>query len=129
MPPALLFVGCRSATKDRLYADEIDKWAKQGAAEVRYALSQDPENPLAAGCKYVQDRMLKDKEDVVRLWEQGAKVFLCGSPGLVESVGKAARDIVKERAVAKGLGCIGDEELEKWFSERRNVRFVADVFR
>jgi cytochrome P450 / NADPH-cytochrome P450 reductase len=128
LPPALLFVGCRSATKDRLYAEEIDEWARQGAADVRYALSQEPKNPIASSCKYVQDRMLKDKEDIVKLWEQGAKVFLCGSPGLVESVGKAARDIFKERAVVKGLS-VGDEEVEKWFSERRNVRFVADVFR
>ena len=84
--PALMFMGCRSRTKDRLYADEIDAWVEAGAVDVRYAFSKEPEK--SQGCKYIQDRLLKDKEDVLRMWGDGAKVFTCGGPEVSSSIGE-----------------------------------------
>jgi cytochrome P450 / NADPH-cytochrome P450 reductase len=34
---AVLFVGCRLETKDRLHAEQIDKWVEQGVVGVKYA--------------------------------------------------------------------------------------------
>ena len=127
LAPAMLFVGCRSATRDRLYADEIDEWAKAGAVDVRYAFSREAEHPMAKGCRYVQERMLKDKEDVYEMWGRGAKVYVCGSPALAESVREAAKVLVKERWEAKGRE-VEEEMLRKWFQEKRGERFVTDVF-
>ena len=122
LAPALLFVGCRWKARDRLYADEFDAWAKQGAVDVRYAFSRESD-----GCKYVQDRVSKDKEDVFKMWDQDARVYVCGSPQLAEAVGKVGRELVKARAKAKGNE-MSEEDVEKWLGGMRNERFVTDVF-
>ena len=127
LAPAILFVGCRSATRDRLYAEELDRWSTAGAVDVRYAFCEDTGDPRAAGCQYVQERMLKDKEDVYAMWERGAKIFVCGSPGLAKAVGAAARQLVRDRMAAKGKG-VEEEKLREWFLHQRGERFVTDVF-
>jgi len=125
LAPALLFLGCRSATSDRLYADEIDQWAKSGAVDVRYAFSREPEK--SQGCKYVQDRMMKDAKDVVRMFEEGAKCFTCSGPAASESISKAAVKIYQDRMKEMGKE-MTDEEAKEWFRQERNERFVVDVF-
>ena len=125
LAPALLFFGCRSSTADLLYADEMDEWIRAGVVDVRYAFSREPE--AAQGCKYVQDRILKDKADVRRMWQDGAKVFVCGSSALSHEVGKAARILVAEAAAERGE-TLTDGEAAEWFKQRRNERFVVDVF-
>jgi cytochrome P450/NADPH-cytochrome P450 reductase len=121
----LLFVGCRSPTADRLYGGEFDEWARLGAVDIRYAFSKDQHE--SEGCKYVQDRIIKDKEDVIKLWENGAKVFICGSSRLSKGVGEATRAIMKEESKQQGKE-LSEEDLREWFSKMRNERFVADVF-
>ncbi|KAF2809760.1 cytochrome P450 [Mytilinidion resinicola] len=125
LAPALLFIGCRSRTADRLYGDELDEWAKVGAVDLRYAFSR--ESDASEGCKYVQDRMLQDKEDLVGLWDQGAKVFVCGSPSMVEGVRGAALQLVKEGKAQEGLEAT-KEESEAWLRGLRNERISVDVF-
>jgi cytochrome P450/NADPH-cytochrome P450 reductase len=69
----LLFMGCRDPDKDFLYSDsDLKKWIEVGAVEVRPAFSRALEK--SEGCKYVQDRILKDGEDVKALYRQNAKV-------------------------------------------------------
>lgn len=126
LAPAVLFVGCRSSTADRLYADEIDTWCKAGAVHVRYAFSQDSDQ--SEGCKHVQDRMIKDKDDIFDLWDRGAKVFVCGSSGLAEAVGSAARTLIMGKMNVEGEDDGVEERLRLWFTEMRNERFVTDVF-
>ncbi|KAF1993752.1 cytochrome P450 [Amniculicola lignicola CBS 123094] len=123
LAPALLFVGCRSPSADSLYHEEFAQWARAGAVDIRYAYSREPDHPSAAGCKYVQDRMLRDQEDVVRMWEQGAKVYLCGSPGMVEGARKISREIAEE----KRSDAI-PEQIETFFKRMRNERIAVDVF-
>ncbi|KAI9663870.1 MAG: hypothetical protein M1821_007360 [Bathelium mastoideum] len=123
---ALLFVGCRSDSTDRLYAEEFDRWAAMGAVDVRYAFSQEPEK--SDGCKYLQDRMLRNKDDIRDLWRKGAKVYVCGSPEIAMEAGKAARQIVKEAAAEMGTDGT-DETVDKWFETNKNERIVSDVFR
>jgi cytochrome P450/NADPH-cytochrome P450 reductase len=125
LAPALLFVGCRSKTKDRLYADEMDLWARDGAVDIRYAFSREADD--SESCKYVQDRLLKDKKDVIDLWQKGAKVFVCGAPGLSHAVGEASRKLLQEEAKKKSKE-MTNEMVEEWFKERRNERFATDVF-
>jgi len=92
LAPAVLFIGCRSSSSDRLYGEDLDAWEKEGAVDVRNAFSQQPEHAYARGCKYVQDRMIGDKDDIFELWDRGAKVFICGSSGLVYAVEQAAEN-------------------------------------
>ena len=125
LAPALLFMGCRSGTKDRLYADEIDSWIKTGAVDVRYAYSREPEK--SEGCKHVQERIVKDKEDVLRMWHEGAKVFICGGPAVSSGVGDAAKLLLLESHEARGE-IMTEEQASEWFRQRRNQRYVVDVF-
>lgn len=69
----LLFFGCRYPDKDYLYSDsEMKEWIKLGAVDVRPAFSRASEQ--SNGCRYVQDRIVKDGEDVKALYRQRAKV-------------------------------------------------------
>lgn len=122
LAPALLFFGCRSPLADSLYHDEFEKWAKIGAVNIRYAYSREPDHPDAAGSKYVQDRMLNDKEDVRKYWKMGAKVYVCGSPSMVEGIKKATKVLIEENTNTT------PEQMEKFFSSMRNERIAVDVF-
>lgn len=140
LAPAVLFLGCRSSTRDRLYAEEMDEWSALGAVDVRYAFSHQEEGGetdrgLSAGCKYVQDRMWESRETVYEMWDLGAKIFVCGSPGMAKAVGGMARRLVGERMRVKGRGVDADGEeeeergkMEEWFDRQRGERFATDVF-
>lgn len=125
LAPAVLFLGCRTPEGDALYADEFREWEKLGAVEVHYAFSQSPRD--SEGCRYVQDRIVKDKGLVVEMWQAGAKVYTCGSPGVSQEVARVARSIVKERVKVEGRE-LSEEELEEWIRKRKGERIVSDVF-
>lgn len=110
--PAHLFLGCRSATRDRLYADLIDEWSKAGAVNVYYSFSREPEH--SEGCKYVPDRMLKEADVIAAAWQAGARAYVCGNRAFAQSVGVAARSVVEETLAArKSEEGWSDAEVEK----------------
>ena len=96
---AALFVGCRSQTKDRLYAEEMDEWAKKGVVEVKYAFSQEKEK--SGGCAYVPEAMVRDAEEIIGLWRADVRVYVCGSQKLAEGTEEAAQKIVREAVKRK----------------------------
>jgi cytochrome P450/NADPH-cytochrome P450 reductase len=122
---ALLFVGCRYHDRDRLYADEFDTWEKLGAVELRYAFSREPE--MSTGCKYVQDRMRAAKDELHEAWENGAKVYVCGSAKVGEAVSEVCKDLYRNKARELGKEKT-EEQVEEWFWALRNERFATDVF-
>ncbi|KAF7949340.1 uncharacterized protein EAE97_002849 [Botrytis byssoidea] len=139
LAPAILFVGCRSSTSDRLYARELDRWKDLGVVDIRYSFSRDSESPpseretmrMGQGYKYVQQRMLadKDKKDILRLWDEGARVYVCGGGAFVKEVGKVAREIMRERLREKGVTIEGGkEELEERFRNGLVDRCATDIF-
>jgi cytochrome P450/NADPH-cytochrome P450 reductase len=125
LAPALLFVGCRSPKADRLYGAELDEWARLGAVDVRYAYSQDP--AASEGCKYVQDRLLKDKDDVLEMWYQGARFYVCGSRMMAQGVSAASSQLVVEAAKKEGKE-VTEEEIIEFKQKMRNERFLSDIF-
>jgi cytochrome P450/NADPH-cytochrome P450 reductase len=122
---ALLFVGCRAPELDALYTDEMAEWMKIGAVDVRYAFSK--ETNKSEGCRYIQDRMLKDKQDVYDLWKADAKVLVCGSHVVAKEIGRVAKQLLAEDMKAKGKETT-ELELEAWMTKNKNERFVSDVF-
>ena len=123
--PALLFYVCREPGVDDLYADEFERWEKLGAVEMRRAYSRAPEK--SQGCKYVQHRMSHDREDLYRLWDQGAKVLVCGSRDVGKAVEAVCVQLVQERASARGSE-VTEEKARAWWDKQRNERYVTDVF-
>lgn len=125
LAPAVLFAGCRRAGKDQLYVDEFETWAKLGAVDVRWVFSQEPS--AEDGCKYVQDRLLKDSGDTNKMWEEGARFYICGSKQLAQGVGVAARKMAMQTSKQKGKE-LTKEEVDAFVKRMRNERFVTDIF-
>lgn len=128
LAPAVLFVGCRSSKGDRLYAEELDAWQKLGAVDVRYAFSQEPDHDLAGGSRYIADRMLRDMEDVRRLWKSGAKVYVCGSRKVQEGIGEAVKKIWQEVVKQEQWDDATKSEHEQKLKEGLANRAVSDIF-
>lgn len=124
LAPAVLFVGCRRPERDQLYREELEAWAKLGAVDVRWVFSRD-----GAGdeCQYVQDRMLRDREDIDRLWLEGARFYICGSRGLAKGIGAVARKLIADGAKRNGKDYT-PEEVNDFVKRMRNERFVTDIF-
>jgi cytochrome P450 / NADPH-cytochrome P450 reductase len=125
LAPALLFFGCRTPETDDLYRDELDRWEKMGAVEVRRAYSRAVDKSL--GCKYVQDRLYHDREEVLDLWDKGAKVFVCGSREVGKAIEEVCVKLVVESGERYGKVC-AEEEAREWWGSVRNERYATDVF-
>ncbi|KAB8262944.1 cytochrome P450 [Aspergillus pseudonomiae] len=120
LAPAALFFGTRSPEQDDLYAVELTEWEQAGAVEVYRTFSRCSE--ASEQCRYVQDRVWRERERFMELWEMGAKVFVCGS----RSVGDGVREaIIRILVEAEGKDKDG---VTARFEAVRNVRYVTDVF-
>ena len=119
--PALLFFGCSHPEVDFLYKDELTAWEHQGVVSVRPAFTLIPE----VGGKYVQDRLWRDRADVIELVKQGAIMYVCGD-------GRRMAPAVHETCVRIYQEATGStlDEAERWMTEmeRNYGRYVADVF-
>ncbi|KAI9871330.1 MAG: hypothetical protein M1823_008479, partial [Watsoniomyces obsoletus] len=90
---ALLFVGCRDPQTDKLFSDELEQWSSAGAVKVYYAFSQAMDS--SHGCKYVQDRLWREREEARKLFNDGARAYICGS----SAIGKGVADAVAKMTV------------------------------
>lgn len=122
LAPAMLFFGCRSPDQDDLYREQLNEWEGLGAVEVLRSYSRAPDK--TEGCKHVDDMMWKHRERLMELWRQDAKVYVCGSRGVAESVKEA---IIKIKVDADGDKA-DEVGTRKWFEGLRNIRYVTDVF-
>jgi cytochrome P450/NADPH-cytochrome P450 reductase len=126
LAPALLFFGCRSPAQDDLYAEELAGWEALGAVEVRRAYSRDADKSL--GCKYVQHRIDHDTADIIKLWDSGAMVYVCGSREVGKAVEEAFVKMAMGRKTEKHPDGPNEEEARSWFENLRNERYATDVF-
>lgn len=116
LAPALLFYGCRESRKDDLYREEMDEFERQGVVSVRRAFSREEGKKKY----YVGDKLWEDRQEVKRLWDEGGKVYVCGSRAVGEGVKKVFGRVV--------LGNEGEDGVKKWFEGVRNLRYAVDVF-
>lgn len=118
---ALLFFGCNHPDVDLLYEDELKSWEQAGVVEVRGAYSAAPEGDV----KFVQHRLWQDRADVVAMFQQGARIFVCGD---ARTVMTGVRDTAI-RVYREGTRCSA-EEADRWEAEfeQNHSRFYADVF-
>ncbi len=72
--PTILYYGCR-IEQDLLYSNELDKWSKLGAVQIKIAFSrQSDENK-----KYVQHLIWEDRNEIAKLYREGTRFYTCGS--------------------------------------------------
>jgi cytochrome P450 / NADPH-cytochrome P450 reductase len=72
--PALLFFGCRHPEQDFIYEGELRAFAEGGVAQLHPCFSRVPDRTRM----YVQDEVLERKDEVWKLIEAGAVVYVCG---------------------------------------------------
>ncbi|TAQ85754.1 hypothetical protein B7494_g5932 [Chlorociboria aeruginascens] len=116
--PAMLFFGCRHEDKDFLYKDELKEWERKGVVTVKPAFSKMGDKPV-----YVQDVIYENREEAMRLFQSGGKIFCCGSAA---RLGKSAGEVCK-RIYREDKGCT-EEEAEHWLQAQKEDRYVSDVF-
>ena len=125
LAPAVVFYGCRNPDIDDLYRGEMDEWEKFGVVTVYRAYSRRVD--ASHGCKYVQDRLWRERETVGELWSKDARIYVCGSNKIAESAKEILVQIVQEESGKMGHS-MTNEEAAEWFEKQRNQRFATDVF-
>ncbi|KAF7916449.1 uncharacterized protein EAE97_012109 [Botrytis byssoidea] len=125
LAPAYLFIGCGHPDKDALFSDELKKWEADGVVKLYYAFSKAPE--LSKGCRHVQDRLWEEREELKKVFDGGAKLYVCGSSMVGEGVSVMTKKIYAEAADLLGKTKT-DEEVEDWFQGIKNDRYASDVF-
>jgi cytochrome P450/NADPH-cytochrome P450 reductase len=122
---AVLFVGCRGEG-DKLYGELWKEWEGVGAVRVYYAFSR--EEIGSNGCRYAQDRVWEEREEVRRLFKRGARAYICGSSRLGKGVADVVARIVREDKERMGEGDYTLEDGLRWWESLRGERFAVDVF-
>ncbi|EGE03825.1 hypothetical protein TEQG_02858 [Trichophyton equinum CBS 127.97] len=123
--PAYLFIGCRHPEKDALFKDELRKWETDGVVTVFYAFSAASEQ--SKRCRYVQDRLWEERGEMRKVFDQGAKLYVCGTSRVGEGIASTVKKIFQDYCASVGKPKT-DEEVERWFQDIKSNRFSSDVF-
>lgn len=126
LAPAVLFYGCREPGKDDLYPEEFAKWEEAGAVKIFRVYSRKPE--LSQGRKHVQDALWEERHDYTPLWDQGARLYVCGSRAVGDAVTETALRLYTAGEKKKHDKDISEDEAKQWWEQLRNARYATDVF-
>jgi len=121
MGKMVLFVGCRSR-KHAVYASELEA---SGVVDVRYAYSRGDGRDGFPG--YVQDRLWAEREELVDMWDQGGRMYVCGSKAVSVGCKEVVRNVYREVA-AKRCGKKTEAEVDEWWIKILRERYAVDVF-
>ncbi|KAI0860400.1 cytochrome P450 [Xylaria cubensis] len=124
LAPAFLFIGCRNE-EEALYIQDFDNWQREGAVELRFAYSRPKGEPSKP--EYVQDKIWQEREHLVKLWDSGAKAYICGGPPVIHSVREVIKRIYKQVA-EKRCGPKTDREIDDWWTKERRDKIGIDAF-
>lgn len=115
----MLFFGCRTPD-DFIYQDELKAWEAQGITQVYVAYSRFDGQPKT----YVQDQIRAHADDVWRMIEDGAIIYVCGDAGRMEpDVRKAFIAIYQSKTGAS------EQQAEDWLDQMTHAdRYLADVW-
>ena len=73
----------------------------------------------STGCRYVQERLSEERHEIVKVFNQGARLYVCGSAMVGEGVAATAKKIYLEAAEELGED-LTDEAVDEWFQRIRN---------
>lgn len=117
--PALLFFGCRRATEDYIYREELENFESEGLVTLHVAFSRQGRKKT-----YVQHRIAERADEVWSLLERGAIVYVCGDGSRMEP---AVRETFAE-LYRKRTGADASKSTE-WLAElTAESRYVLDVW-
>lgn len=117
--PAMLFFGCRHPDQDYLYREELEAWAKEGLVDLACAFSRKGRKKT-----YVQDLIREKQDEVWKLIEAGAKIFVCGDGSRMEPDVKRTLSLICSEQTDKSA-----EAAEAWMQDMAaRDRYVLDVW-
>ena len=118
---AFLFFGCDHPEVDLLYKEELQMWENEGVVKLNFAFSETGESPI----KFVQHRLWEKRQEVIRLFKNGAIIFVCGDG---KRMAPAVRDTLIK--IYQEETKVTLEKAEKWANEieKEGVRYVTDTF-
>jgi cytochrome P450 / NADPH-cytochrome P450 reductase len=125
LAPAYLFIGCDHPDEDKLFKTELEQWQADGAVQFFYAFSRAKDH--SKGCRYVQERLWEEREEMKKAFDTGAKLYVCGSSVVGEGVAAMTKKIYAEAAEAAGRPKT-EEQIQKWFMGIKSDRYSSDVF-
>ncbi|KAH7322485.1 cytochrome P450 [Stachybotrys elegans] len=127
LAPALLYAGFRKP-EDALYVDELERWQTEGAIKVRWVYSETHASLTEdEASRYVQGELWANKDEAVRMWDMGARVYVCGSRSLSKGMREMAKKIYSDVA-EKRCGTKAEEDIEEWWADVIRERYAVDVF-
>ncbi|WP_159886087.1 bifunctional cytochrome P450/NADPH--P450 reductase [Paenibacillus puerhi] len=114
-----LYFGCRNEA-DQLYREELEQFEQQGIVTVHTAFSRKED----VAKTYVQHLMRKNAEEIIRLLDQGAKLYVCGDGSRMAPQVEAAL----QEAYQDVHGATG-QEAAQWLSSLLDEgRYAKDVW-
>ena len=116
---AVLFFGCRHPDQDFLYQDELEKFEKDGVADLHVAFSRKEKKKV-----YVQDLIRENRDKIWKMIEAGAHIYVCGDGSRMEpDVRRALTTIYSEE------NDVGVEAANVWLEKMiSDDKYVLDVW-
>ncbi|KAB8203514.1 cytochrome P450 [Aspergillus parasiticus] len=126
---AILYIGCRTKGKDDIHASELYEWTRQGVVDVRWAYSRPTDGSPG---RHVQDLMFEDRNELLGLIDQGARIYVCGGMSVGQGIRQVFKDMfIERRREVLENGSDGDEDVaaeEYLDSLKTEERYATDVF-
>ncbi|MFE2262358.1 cytochrome P450 [Streptomyces griseosporeus] len=121
LAPALCYFGCDAPDADFLHAAELHAAEAAGAVSLRPAFSAAPQD----GMRFVQHRIAAEADEVGRLLDAGARVYVCGDGSrMAPGVREAFRTLYRGRTPGADATAA-----ERWLDELIAAgRYVEDVY-
>jgi len=117
--PTLLFFGCRNRAQDYIYQEELEAWQEDGLLTLHVAFSRDQ-----AEKRYVTHCLREQGEEVWKLLDQGAHLYVCGD---AKMMAKDVRNIVGE--LCRDHGGLSEGQAEEFVKKLESQkRYSADVW-
>ncbi|MCP9211927.1 bifunctional cytochrome P450/NADPH--P450 reductase [Streptomyces sp. NEAU-Y11] len=121
LAPALCYFGCDAPDADFLHADELRAAERSGAVSLRPVFSEAPVD----GARFVQDRVMAEADEVWRLLEAGATVYVCGDGS---RMAPGVRDAFRALYTRHTPGA-GEDAAHDWLrSLTVRGRYIEDVY-
>jgi cytochrome P450/NADPH-cytochrome P450 reductase len=117
---ALLFFGCRDPQQDFIYEDELRAFEAQGIVRLHTAFSRAPGQEKA----YVQHAIRTHGDDVWRLLQQEATIFVCGDGArMAPDVRQAFAGLFRERTG------VSEADAQAWLTGLvASHRYLEDIW-
>jgi cytochrome P450/NADPH-cytochrome P450 reductase len=117
---SLLFFGCRHPQQDFLYEQELRAFEEDGLVRLCTAFSRIP----AERKTYVQQVIEQERDDVWRLLQQEAVIFVCGDASkMAPDVRRAFMEVFRDKTHASAA------DAEAWLAGLRSAdRYLEDIW-